>query len=170
MGTTVLLSAEEFLNLPDMPGKQELLDGELIELPPAKLTHLQVIKWFQELLETVLPRTRVWVDGGYQLGRRSRLQPDVSVSWPDQRVENDWMQGAPMLIVEVISPANRPGQIDRKIAAYLDQGAAEVWVVYPEAPSMTVFRKGSWERITETYESSMVGVTVDLHRMVQPSA
>lgn len=169
MGTTQL-SAEEFLNLPDMPGKQELLEGELIELPPAKLTHLQVIKWFRKLLESVLPESRVWAEGGYQLGHRSWLQPDVSVSWPDQRVENDWMQGPPMLAIEVISPANRPDQIDKKIAAYLDQGAAEVWVVYPEAPSMTVFRKGSWERVTGTYESSLVGVTVDLHRVVQPSA
>src|SRR3989442_11908497 len=30
------LSMEEFLQLPDEPGKQELLGGRLIDLPPAK--------------------------------------------------------------------------------------------------------------------------------------
>src|SRR5579871_5397990 len=134
MTTKTLMSAEEFLNLPDEPGKQELLDGELIAVPPAKLTHIQVIKNVHELLRTILPKERVWVEAGYQLGTRGWLQPDVSVSWPDQRVENDWMQRAPMIAIEVISPANRPEHIDKKTAAYLDQGAAEVWVIYPDTP------------------------------------
>jgi hypothetical protein len=34
-----LLTDEEFLNLADHPGKQELLDGELFTLPPAKHSH-----------------------------------------------------------------------------------------------------------------------------------
>jgi Uma2 family endonuclease len=32
--TTTLMTPEEFLNFPEEPGKQELLDGELIALPP----------------------------------------------------------------------------------------------------------------------------------------
>ena len=35
MGTTALLSFEEFEHLPAEPGKDELLDGELFHLPPA---------------------------------------------------------------------------------------------------------------------------------------
>jgi len=34
--TTPLLTEEEILNLPEFAGRQELIDGELIELPPAK--------------------------------------------------------------------------------------------------------------------------------------
>jgi Uma2 family endonuclease len=169
MSTPTLLSAKEFLNLPDEPGKQELLDGELISLPPAKLRHLQVIKRLQELLETVLPRPRVWVEAGYQIGRRGWLQPDVSVSWPDQPVENGWMQRAPMVAIEVISPSNQPEHIDRKTAAYLEEGAAEVWVIYPDTPSISVFRKGSWERVTETLQSNLLGITVDLPSLVRPA-
>lgn len=162
MSTKTLMSAEEFLNLPDEPGKQELLDGELIAVPPAKLTHTQIVKRMQEVLERVLPRHRVWVETGYQLSKRGWLQPDVSVSWPDQRVENDWMQRAPMIAIEVISAANRPEHIDKKTAAYLEQGAAEVWVIYPDTPSMSVFRKESWERVTESYHSQLLGITVQL--------
>ena len=44
------------------------------------------------------------------------------------------MQGAPMVAIEVISPANRPEHIDKKTAAYLQQGAAEVRVIYPDSP------------------------------------
>lgn len=37
--TTTQLTFEEFEKLPDAPGKRELLDGELIELPPPKRRH-----------------------------------------------------------------------------------------------------------------------------------
>ena len=40
--TTTLLTFEEFERLPDQPGKRELLDGELIELPPAERNHNQI--------------------------------------------------------------------------------------------------------------------------------
>jgi Uma2 family endonuclease len=47
MGTTTLLSFEQ---LPDEPGKVELLDGELIQLPPAKLKHMEVARRIHLLL------------------------------------------------------------------------------------------------------------------------
>ena len=77
------------------------------------------------------------------------------------------MQGAPMIAVEVVSPANRPAYIDKKTAVYLEEGAAEVWVVYPENRSMAVFRKQNWERITETYACSLLNIVVDL-RTIMP--
>jgi Uma2 family endonuclease len=159
MGTTTLLTFEEFCNLPEEPGKQELLDGELISLPPAKLTHMRAAMSFLDLLRSVLPKARVWIETGYRL-RRGWLIPDVSVSRPDQRIEDGWMQGAPMLAIEIVSPSNRPDHIDRKTAAYLEEGAAEVWVLYPTTPSMSIFRKGSWERVTETYHSDLFGITI----------
>ena len=43
MGTVkTLLTFEEFEQLPDQPGKQELIRGELIEMPPADLKHNRI--------------------------------------------------------------------------------------------------------------------------------
>src|ERR1019366_2578743 len=50
MGTTTLLSFEEFERLPDEPGKLELLDGELIQLPPAKRKHVDIAHRIYDLL------------------------------------------------------------------------------------------------------------------------
>src|ERR1035438_4281214 len=41
---TTLLSFEEFEQLPDEPGKVELLDGELIQSPPAKFKHSELVR------------------------------------------------------------------------------------------------------------------------------
>jgi Uma2 family endonuclease len=167
MGTTTLLSAEEFLKLPDEPGKQELLDGELIPVPPAELTDLRVIHNLHHLLTVTLPAARIWIEGGYQLGPRTWLQPEVSVDWPEQRVENYWLQGSPLLAVEVVSPANRPEDIDKKTAAYLQHGAAEVWVIHPTTPSMVVFRKHNWERVTESHHCDILNLTVNLPELLR---
>lgn len=164
MSATTQLTAEEFLNLPDMPGKQELLDGELISFPPAKHYHSLAARAFQKLLETVLDGSRVWFFEGYQL-KRGWLIPDVSVSWPDQPV-SEWFQGAPMIAIEIVSRGNTAEEIDRKVGAYLEEGGAEVWVVYPATRSMTVFRKGDTLRVTDTYRCELIGVVVKLDELL----
>jgi Uma2 family endonuclease len=63
------LTAEEFLNLPDTPGKQELLDGELISLPLAKHSHSEIARKFERLLRPAIDESRVWRLAAYQLRR-----------------------------------------------------------------------------------------------------
>lgn len=164
MSAITQLTAEEFLNLPDTPGKQELLDGELISLPPAKNSHSIIARAFQELLLTAVDKSRVWFFEGYQL-RRGWLIPDVSVNWPDQPV-SEWFQGAPMIAIEIVSRGNAAEEIDRKVAAYLEEGAAEVWVVYPATQSMTVFRKDETLRITDVYRCERIGIEVKLQELL----
>jgi Uma2 family endonuclease len=94
--------------------------------------------------------------------------PDVSVSWPDRAVENDLLQHAPMLAVEIVSPSNTADQIERKVVAYLEEGAAEVWVLYPTTRHMTVFRKETWESVTESYRCALLNLVVDLRAIFPP--
>src|SRR5277367_3633394 len=136
MGAVTLLTAEEYLNMPETPGKHELLDGELISLPVAKKLHADIGLEFLDLLRTELPRPRARIAEGYRL-RRGWLIPDVSATWPDQRV-GEWFEGSPMIAIEIVSAGNSAEEIDRKTEAYLEEGAAEVWIVYPGTRTMKV--------------------------------
>src|SRR6266542_3539171 len=160
MSVAVRLTDEQFLSLPDEAGKQELLDGELISLPPAKRVHGLIALAFFELLRTSLPKSRVLVEMGYRLNR-GWLQPDVSVTWPDQP-GGEWFERSPMIAIEIASRGNTDEEIDRKIEAYLSEGAAEVWIVRPKTASMTIFRKDSALRVTGTYRCDLIDVSVDL--------
>src|SRR4051812_26332976 len=88
MSTTTLLTFEQFESLPDSPGKQELLDGEL---------QLRI----QDCLRPyVLERQmgEVWVEVGYQLGNRHWVQADESFASRQQEQESDpegYLQGTP---------------------------------------------------------------------------
>ena len=65
--------------------------------------------------------------------------PDVSVVQAQPVVEQTRIfQGAPELAIEVVSPSDTAKHLERKVDAYLQGGAKSVWIVFPEARSVTV--------------------------------
>jgi len=162
MHSRTMLSEEEFLSLPDIPGKQELLDGELIDLPPAKHYHGVIAKKLMRFLASVLDDSRVWHEDAYCLREGSWLIPDVSVSWPDQPIERGWLKGSPMLAIEIASRGNTAQELESKTALYLEQGAAEVWVLYPKTQTVVVSRKEDVLRVGRgsAYYCELLGLNV----------
>jgi Uma2 family endonuclease len=52
----------------------------------------------------------------------------------------DFVTGAPDLAVEVLSPSDRILDLQQKVRDYLDAGARLVWLVAPQAQTVTVYR------------------------------
>ena len=48
----------------------------------------------------------------------------------------------PALVIEVSSPEDRPGKVNRRISQYLKRGVQLVWLVDPEERTVTVYRPG----------------------------
>jgi Uma2 family endonuclease len=175
MGTTTLLSFEEFEHLPDEPGKVELLDGELIQLPPAKRKHTELSHRIQALLmhaagnmhktEISARLGRVYLEAGYKFGSRAWLQPDVSIPYSDQP-GGDYFESAPALAIEVISESNTAAQMDRKRKIYLTNGAIEVWLVYPDTRCVLVYSEGHVEEFQTVLRSTLLpGLEIDLDQL-----
>ena len=162
MSVSTLLTEDEFLNLPEFTGKQELLDGELIPLPPATYFHSELSNRLVDTLGKLLDKNRVWMVAAYRLRKGRWLIPDVSVSWPDQPIEDDWFQQAPMIAIEIASRGNTGQELEQKTAAYLEGGAAEVWLIYPKTRSMLVSRKDCTLRIAadSDYRCDLIGITI----------
>jgi len=168
MASTTLLTFEEFERLPDEPGKMELLDGELIHLPPAKKRHMKLSHRFYNLLVPLVDTSgnaglgEVYLEMGYKIGDSNWLVPDVSIEHAGQP-ENDYSLGAPALAVEIVSESNRADQMDYKVKTYLANGGIEVWVVYPKTRCVWVFRQGHAEEFREVLRSEIVpGLRIDL--------
>jgi Uma2 family endonuclease len=163
--STGLLTFEEFERLPDEPGKLELLDGELIRLPPAKRKHQTIGERLFEMLKQTTRGAETHHEMGYKIGSSAWLVPDVSIAYPNQPGE-DYMEGAPLLAVEIISESNSAEDVDRKVKKYLSNGGTEVWVIYPKTQSVTVFRQGSIREFRGTLESDIVpGLKIDLAQL-----
>src|SRR6266511_3713234 len=124
--TTPLLTAEQFLELPSSRWS-ELIDGVIVEMSPPGGPH----GWHQARVITVLNRAQE-SGAGYVVGELGCVlrHPDA-VRAPDaafirrERVlgsalpEGFW-EGAPDLAVEVVSPNDRPGEIQTKIREWIE--------------------------------------------------
>ena len=70
---------------------------------------------------------------------RLKRQPDVAFMAAD-RIQ------PPDLAVEIISPSERPDDIQKKLREYLQQGVRMVWQVYPESREIVVHLPDSTAR------------------------
>ena len=64
-----------------------------------------------------------------------------------------FLELAPELIVEVLSPRDRPGEVLAKVADWLTAGTQLVWVVDPERRVARVYRGDGSEAIVEADEA-----------------
>ena len=150
----------------------ELLDGELIQLPPAKRKHMEIAHRIHDPADACRGQGRasaklgaVYLETGYKFSNRAWLQPDVSIPYRDQPC-GDYFESAPALAVEVISESNTAEQMDRKVETYLTNGGAEVWLVYPKTRRVWVYREGHAEEFQNVLRSTLLpGLEIDLKQL-----
>jgi len=144
MGTTTLMSLAEFERLDEGADQIELLKGELIRLPPPQRNHMEICERLYDdmkaavtRLKTTMPTAnlgKVHIEMSYLLSGepRSWLRPDVSLTHPNQPGDR-YYEGAPLMVFEVVSENDTARDLEGKVAAYLADGAEEVWVIYPDS-------------------------------------
>ncbi|MDB9526812.1 Uma2 family endonuclease [Oscillatoria sp. CS-180] len=146
-----LLTADDYLNRDDgMDTRYELVDGELLEMPPdspenqtlARFLLIQLLQHFP--LQQVVYNTEVEVTG-----RLARYRiPDLLVHSEESLAA---LRGAvrstltrdmppPALVIEVVSPGedNRKRDYRYKHTEYAARAIAEYWIVDPEVGQVTV--------------------------------
>src|SRR5260370_9910422 len=160
-----LTTWEEFVELPDPENgaRHELHDGEGVVVPPPKLVHA----WIQNLLVrwlTAQAQGRGYADKEFPYRPTTNLQfwvADVAyVPIEDWRVvrAGEYVVYSPPLVIEVLSPSNRPEKIRRQRIAAFSGGTKELWVVDPNARTIEVSVPGLTSRIYKEDESVPVPV------------
>lgn len=144
--TTHLMTAEDLLNMPDDGFRHELIKGELLTMPVPELRHGFVTANLTVLLHSHIKAKNLGLlvgESGFHLesGPDTVLGPDIAFVARD-RVGDDqdcFYPGAPDLAVEVLSPSDRRGKLERKTALYLELGGRSVWNVDPRKRTVEVF-------------------------------
>ena len=144
--TTHLMTAEEFANMPDDGLRHELIKGELLTMSVPKLLHGLVTMNLSVLLYNHVKANNLGVvvgESGFHLesGPDTVLGPDVAFVARDRigTIPDSFYSGAPDLAVEVLSPSDRKGKVERKTALWLELGARSVWNVNPRKRTVEVF-------------------------------
>lgn len=152
--STALMTAEELMELPHGEGfRYELINGELEKTMSAGFPHGRITMrlagplaefiWTHHLGEIFAAET------GFQLtfGPDTVLAPDISFITQERleqvgETERFW-PAAPDLVVEVLSPSDRPSKVNKKTLLWLSNGAKQVWIVNPKDRTVRVHRSPS---------------------------
>jgi Uma2 family endonuclease len=142
-----LYTVEEFAALPDDGRFYELVDGRMIEVTPVDPGHSFISARIARLLDSFVDDSgsgRVSVEqAGYVLSTDPPVvrAPDVAFIRSDRldRRVGAFIEGAPDLVVEVMSPSDSAVELSEKIDAYFAAGARLLWVVYPRQRRIAVY-------------------------------
>lgn len=146
------LTYEDYTRLPDDGKRYEIIEGELYVAPAPTPEHQRDVGRLHLLLQPEAQKVGAEVflsPIDVILGEDKVVQPDLLVLTADQRqlVSERGIDGAPALVVEVLSPSTSARDRGVKRKMYADAGVREYWLVSREAGTIEILalREGRYE-------------------------
>jgi Uma2 family endonuclease len=142
---------EDYLRLDD-GNDYEVIGGKLILVPKPRLYHQEIVG-----------RLIIFLGNFIKENRQGKIYSDVDVIFADQVVSPDVIfiskdrfsimtenniQGAPDLVIEVLSPSTQKYDRKQKSQLYYSGGVKEYWIVDPGLQLVEIFVPGEkdWNR------------------------
>ncbi|MER3403295.1 MAG: hypothetical protein C4337_08435 [Armatimonadota bacterium] len=131
------MTEEDLKALRDDGHKYELVNGRIRTVPTggrhgwleAKLMSLLAPRFLHE-------KPLFGSSTGFRMVGGNVRSPDLAVMerarLPEGKIPIDFIDGAPDLAIEIISPTERPQEVHEKLREYFDSGAQEVWLIFPD--------------------------------------
>jgi len=148
MATEIIpkLTYEEFRELPDDGKRYELIRGEVHLTPSPATKHQLTLFNLSGSLFVYSKRSPVGVVAvaplDVRLSHDTAVQPDlIFVSNARANIiRENYIDGAPDLVVEILSPSTAAHDRATKLALYAEAGVPEVWLLDPNAKTVEVLK------------------------------
>jgi Uma2 family endonuclease len=152
-----LVTADDLLRMPPDDGfRYELIKGTVVKMTQPGFSHGVYSARLSAALFTFVEARGLGLvtqEAGFKLESEPDTvrAPDVSFVSRERigstTLPRGYIQGAPDLAIEVLSPNDRPGYVRRKVNDWLVHGARAVWVVDPERRTLTVYTPDGHARV-----------------------
>jgi len=165
---------EAFESLPEGTPAQ-LIGGEIIMSPAPNAKHQIVLTNLIVMLYSFVHKknhgTVITSPIDVHFSDEEVYQPDIIfISKSNESIIRENIDGAPDLVVEILSPSNAYHDLRHKWRIYERYGVKEYWIVDPMAKSIEILknRAGEFQRISRAFETGSVqsnllkGLAVDL--------
>ncbi len=170
---------EDIYHLPE--GKRaELIDGELYMMAAPGRIHQKFVMTLSNSIFSYIQRKNgdcevypspfaVFLNGDNDI----YLEPDISVICDKNKLTEEGCKGAPDWIIEIVSPASRAMDYNKKLFKYRMAGVREYWIVDPIKQLVMVynFEHDGFEQysfsdkvragIYEDFEIDFAGINVE---------
>ena len=145
MITSLKYTHADLLQMPDDGKRREIIDGDLYVTPSPINYHQKILLnltgAFWMFLENHPLGELRFAPLDVILSEHNVLEPDLLLVLNEHRhILQDWVRGAPDLVIEILSPTTESRDRGIKLKAYARYGIAEYWIVDPTAQVVEVYR------------------------------
>ena len=149
---TATITWRDAQDMPEDGRRYEAVEGELYVTAAPSFRHQRICHRLQIRLHDLLEVPGHGVVAAGPVGvefpaTEEGVQPDLVFVSEERRgiIADDWIRGAPDLVVEILSPSTEDRDRGVKLKLYRRQGVAEYWVVDPDDEAVEVWRFGEPE-------------------------
>jgi len=152
-----ILTYDDYLALPETKQRYEIIDGELIwRCPAPTIKHQRVVKKACVKLDPFVEENDLGelilspVDVVVSRNPLRMRQPDLLFVRKERlSIVQERVEGAPDLVIEVLSPGNARPSVLEKLSDYARIGVRECWIFSPEALTLEVLvlNRGRYKRL-----------------------
>ena len=146
----------------DDENRYELIDGEVFMMSAPSVMHQRIVGRFLMQIATVLDRKRcepfiapldVCLNAKGD-DDDTVVQPDIIVVCEQSKLDEKRCNGAPDLVIEVVSPSTSRHDRIRKLNKYLQAGVREFWIADPDDKSVTTHILEDGKYVVNAYEDA----------------
>jgi Uma2 family endonuclease len=146
------LDYEDYARLPDDGKRYEILDGELYVTASPSPFHQRLSKRLQRRLEDYFEVRGLGevfnAPTDLILAQHDIVVPDLVIVAEPGQLSSRAIEGAPLLVVEILSPSTRRRDRGIKMRRYAALGVPHYWIVDPDAQTIECWRlEGSEYRL-----------------------
>jgi len=151
-----VLTDEEFMALPDDGDRYEVIDGELVNVGNSGMEHGNIGIFLGGLIEIFVRQNKLGVacdsSTAFKMKGGNKRSPDISFVSKERlvglkRLPKGFFDGAPDLVVEIISPGNTFEEIHNKIEEYFESGTRLLWVIHLDERYVLVYHSPQPDRL-----------------------
>ena len=142
-----LLTAEDFVEWLTPERFADLIDGEIFVHSAVSIRHADLLNFLDGILRAYIDHHRLGFlyreSVAVRLSSRSVFLPDLAFYRADRRrqIRDSHVDGAPDLVVEVLSPRTADRDVGPKFAEYERHGVGEYWVLDPGTLAHRFYRR-----------------------------
>ena len=137
---------EDYYNWPE-DERIELIDGFIYHVSMPSIRHQRIIGEIDFTLKSYVKKKKgkceifaAGIDVRLDCDDKTMLVPDISVVCEKDKFTEQYLDGAPDLVVEVLSPSTRKKDMTLKLSKYAEVGVREYWIVDPKKEKVIVYK------------------------------
>jgi Uma2 family endonuclease len=140
---------EAFMALPQDGSRYEIVQGELIKMGNSGALHGYIAVVLSAALFAVVNAQKLGIlfDSStvFKMKNGNKRGPDISFFAKARlqgltKLPTGFLDGAPDLVVEILSPGNTVAEMHEKLIDYFENGSRLVWIVHPTEHYVLVYR------------------------------